>query len=104
MATHTDDRLTAAERHELPDSAFGIPETREFPLVDAEHVRAAEAYFRYAPEAKKAALARRILAKAAEFGVHVQSPAILSRAEKSGPARPEQQPGSPPNPSSAPTP
>ncbi len=25
MATHTDDRLTAAERHELPDSAFGIP-------------------------------------------------------------------------------
>ena len=81
MATHTDDRLTAAERHELPDSAFGIPETREFPLVDAEH--AAEAYFRYAPDAKKAALARRILAKAAEFGVHVQSPTILSRAEKS---------------------
>jgi len=80
MATHTDDRLTAAERHELPDSAFGIPETREFPLVDAEHVRA---YFRYAPDAKKAALARRILAKAAQFGVHVQSPAILSRAEKS---------------------
>lgn len=83
MATHTDDRLTAAERHEFPDSAFGIPETREFPLVDAEHVRAAEAYFRYAPDAKKAALARRILAKAAQFGVHVQSPAILSRAEKS---------------------
>lgn len=69
MTTQTKphDRLTAAERHELPDSAFGIPETREFPLVDAEHVRAAEAYFRYAPEAKKAALARRILAKAAEF-------------------------------------
>ena len=35
----TADRLTAEERHELPDSAFGIPETREFPLVDAEHVR-----------------------------------------------------------------
>ena len=43
MTTQTKphDRLTAAERHELPDSAFGIPETREFPLVDAEHVRAA---------------------------------------------------------------
>ena len=49
----TADRLTAEERHELPDSAFGIPETREFPLVDAEHVRAAEAYFRYAPDNKK---------------------------------------------------
>lgn len=57
MSTHTksDDRLTASERHELPDSAFGIPETREFPLDDAEHVRAAEAYFRHAPEEKKAA-------------------------------------------------
>ena len=81
--TKTPDRLTVEERRELPASAFGIPETREFPLVDAAHIRAAEAYFRYAPEAKKAALARRILAKAAQFGVHVQSPAILSRAEKS---------------------
>ena len=81
--TASSDRLTAEERHELPASAFGIPETREFPLVDAAHVRAAEAYFRYAPDTEKAALARRILAKAAEFGVHVQSPAILSRAEKS---------------------
>mgnify|MGYP001532963478 CR=1 FL=1 len=73
MTTQTKphDRLTAAERHELPDSAFGIPETREFPLVDAEHVRA-----------EKAALARRILAKAAEFGVHVQSPTIRIWAEK----------------------
>lgn len=75
MTTQTKphDRLTAAERHELPDSAFGIPETREFPLVDAEHVRAAEAYFRYAPDDKKAALARRILARADEFGVEVRS-------------------------------
>ena len=68
----TADRLTAEERHELPDSAFGIPETREFPLVDAEHVRAA----------KKAALARRILAKAAAYGVNVQSQVIRSWAEE----------------------
>ena len=53
MATHTDDRLTAAERHELPDSAFGIPETREFPLVDAEHVRAAEAISAMHPTRRK---------------------------------------------------
>lgn len=82
MTTQTkpNDRLTTEERHELPDSAFGIPETREFPLVDAEHVRAAEAYFRYAPDDKKAALAQRILAKAAEYGVNVQSHVIRSRA------------------------
>jgi len=67
------DRLTAEERRELDDNAFGIPSRREFPLVDAAHVRAAEAYFRYAPDDKKAALARRILARADEFGVEVRS-------------------------------
>ena len=41
--TKTPDRLTVEERRELPASAFGIPETREFPLVDAAHIRAAEA-------------------------------------------------------------
>ena len=78
----TADRLTAEERHELPDSAFGIPETREFPMPDAPHVRAAEAYFRYAPEEKKALLAHRILIKARKYGVHVRSEEILEWASK----------------------
>ncbi len=83
MKTHPQpDRLDAAERHELSDSAFGIPETREFPLPDAAHVRAAEAYFRYAPEQYKSELARNILDKAQQFGVHVQSPTILEWAGK----------------------
>ena len=83
MKTHRQpDRLDPAERHELPDSAFGIPETREFPLPDAAHVRAAEAYFRYAPERYKAELARNILDKAQQFGVHVHSPTILEWAGK----------------------
>lgn len=72
-ASKTPDRLTADERRKLPASAFGIPETHEFPLVDAAHVRAAEAYFRYAPDDRKAALARRILARARELGVDVRS-------------------------------
>ena len=78
----TADRLTAEERHELPDSAFGIPETREFPLVDAAHIRAAEAYFRYASDDQKPELARNILEKAAEYGVRVESPVVLSWAGK----------------------
>ena len=41
------DVLDAEERKELPDSVFGLPERREFPMPDAAHVRAAEAYFRY---------------------------------------------------------
>ena len=52
------DKLTASERKELDTSEFGIPQLREFPIHDAAHVRAAEAYFRYAPEEYKAQLAR----------------------------------------------
>lgn len=76
------DRLTASERKTLDTSEFGIPELREFPIHDAAHVRAAEAYFRYAPDEYKAQLARNILAKANLFGVNVQSPTILEWAEK----------------------
>lgn len=76
------DKLSAEERKELKDSDFGIPETREFPMPDAAHVRAAEAYFRYAPEEKKQELAHRILLKAEKFGVEVKSQVILDWAQK----------------------
>lgn len=76
---HTE-RLDAEERRELKDSDFGIPESREFPMPDAAHVRAAEAYFRYAPEDRKQELARRILQKAEKFGVTVRSQTILDWA------------------------
>ena len=72
----------AEERRELDDDAFGIPSRREFPLVDAAHVRAAESYFRYAPEADKPALARRILCQAAEFGIEIRSETILRWAAR----------------------
>lgn len=71
------DRLTYDEKkYELPDSDFGLPERREYPMPDAAHVRAAEAYFRYCPEDLKTRLARSILAKAKEFGVNVESTTI----------------------------
>lgn len=60
----------------------GFPKPREFPMPDAPHVRAAEAYFRYAPEEKKALLAHRILIKARKYGVHVRSEEILEWASK----------------------
>lgn len=76
------DKLTTEERKELPDSDFGIPETREFPIPDGTHVRAAEAYFRYAPEDKKPSLARFILKRAEKFGVDVESETIREYALK----------------------
>lgn len=76
------DRINEEERKELPDSVFGLPERREFPMPDAAHVRAAEAYFRYCPEELKPKLARAILRFAAEYGVNVESPTVLSYARE----------------------
>ncbi|MBD5244798.1 MAG: hypothetical protein HDS57_04955 [Barnesiella sp.] len=76
------DRLTYEEKKELPDSVFGLPERREYPMPDAAHVRAAEAYFCYCPEDLRPKLARAILAKAKEFGVDVESPTVLSYANQ----------------------
>ncbi|ANU65808.1 hypothetical protein A4V04_04810 [Burkholderiales bacterium YL45] len=77
-----DDKLNTIERKELPDSVFGLPERREYPMPDAAHVRAAEAYFRYCPDDLKPKLARAILARAKEYGVDVESPTVLSYAEE----------------------
>lgn len=74
------DRLTEKEREELSPSVYGLPERREYPMPDAAHVRAAEAYFRYCPEELKPQLAKAILAKAQQFGVDVKSPTVLHYA------------------------
>lgn len=51
---HTmNDRLDTEERDRLSDSMYGLPQRREYPMPDAAHVRAAEAYFRYCPEELK---------------------------------------------------
>ncbi len=76
------DRLTYEEKKELPDSVFGLPERREYPMPDAAHVRAAEAYFRYCPEELRPRLAKAIMSKVQEFGVHIESPTILSYAKE----------------------
>lgn len=77
-----DDKLSYEEKKELPDNVFGLPERREYPMPDAAHVRAAEAYFRYCPEDLKPRLARAILTKAQEYGVNVESQVILSYASE----------------------
>ena len=75
------DVLNTEERRELPDNVFGLPERREYPMPDAAHVRAAEAYFRYCPEDLRPELARNILKFAREYGVDVESPTVLSYAQ-----------------------
>lgn len=74
------DRISYEEKKDLPDDVFGLPERREYPMPDAAHVRAAEAYFRYCPEELKPRLAKAILSRAREYGVDVKSPVVLSYA------------------------
>lgn len=76
------DVLNTEERRDLPTNVFGLPERREYPMPDAAHVRAAEAYFRYCPEDLRPELARNILKFAREYGVDVESPTILSYANE----------------------
>lgn len=76
------DRLDTVERRDLPDSVYGLPDRREYPMPDAAHVRAAEAYFRYCPEELKPKLARAILKFAREYGVDVESPTVRAAAEE----------------------
>ncbi len=76
------DVLSYEEKKELPDSVFGLPERREYPMPDAAHVRAAESDFRYCPEELKPKLARAILRFAKEYGVDVESSTVLSCAGK----------------------
>ena len=75
------DRLNTEERKELPDGEFGLPGCREYPMPDAAHVRAAEAYFRYCPEGLGHELAVNILKFADRYGVDVESPVIRAYAE-----------------------
>lgn len=76
------DILNTEERRELPDSDFGLPERREYPMPDAAHVRAAESYFRYCPEDLRPLLARNILKFADRYGVDVESPIIRAYASQ----------------------
>lgn len=76
------DVISYEERKELPDSVFGLPERREYPMPDAAHVRAAEAYFRYCPDELKPKLAKAIMERAAQYGVDIKSPTILSYASE----------------------
>lgn len=63
--------IDETKRSDLPDSEFGIPEDRKFPLDTAEHVHSAIKLFGHADEADKKHLAKRIMSKAKEYNIEV---------------------------------
>ena len=70
-STHESALITETKRSELPDSAFGIPEDRKFPLDTAQHVKSAIHLFGHAQEDKKKRLARRIKAAAKKYNITI---------------------------------
>lgn len=72
-------KMSAKERNSLPDSAFGLPEERKYPLTDAAHVRSAIRLFGHCPEEKKPMLARRIARAAKKFGVTIPADSEVAK-------------------------
>ena len=65
------DYMNETKRSNLPDSEFGIPEERKFPLDSEEHVRSAIKLFGHADESKKKQLANKISSKAKQYGIEI---------------------------------
>ena len=63
--------VNEGKRSDLPDSSFGIPEDRKFPLDTEKHVRSAIRLFGHAEESKKKSLAKKIANKAKEYNIEI---------------------------------
>jgi hypothetical protein len=61
--------LTAAERRNLKDSDFGLPEQRKWPLNDESHVRSAIQNFHWCPKENQRELAKNILKAMHKYGM-----------------------------------
>ena len=61
--------MTSAERNKLPDSAFGVPSKRKFPLDTEAHVRSAIKFFNYVDKEDEEELARNIIKAMKKFNI-----------------------------------
>lgn len=67
--TITEEALSSKDRKAIPDSDFGIPEERKFPLNDENHVLQAIRMFNHVEPSKEKELADRIMKKITAFGM-----------------------------------
>ena len=64
-----DESMNAAKRNALPDSAFGVPSKRKFPLDTEARVRSAIKFFNYVDPDDEALLARKIKSAMNRYGI-----------------------------------
>ena len=80
-------KLTKAQRDALPDSAFGIPSTRSYPLDvdnDDSHLHNAIAMFHFCPKDKRTELATNIVKfiKKSKSDIKIASNNMLTKYTK----------------------
>ena len=61
--------LSSKQRNSLPDSAFGLPKERRYPMPDEKHVLLAIRFFNYVEPEKEKELAKNIIKKIKEFNM-----------------------------------
>lgn len=79
-------KLTAKQLKALPDSMFGLPKTRQYPMPDKAHVIKAIQFFKFCPDKDKPELAKNINRRAKELKMQVKvqpSSAFYKYADKS---------------------
>ena len=77
-----EDKLSTKERNQLPDSEFGIPSQRRFPLHDKIHVEAAIKLFAHVDKEHEEELARNIIRKMHEYNIPMDSVGKSNRLYK----------------------
>jgi len=63
------DALLELKRSETPESEFGVPEQKKFPLIDAKHVQSAIKFFNYVDPKYEKELASNIKRKMKEYNI-----------------------------------
>lgn len=71
--------LSTEDRNKLKDSDFGLPNQRSYPLIDAEHVRSAIAYFYHCEEHDRKELAKNIQKAAKNFNVTISKESEINK-------------------------
>lgn len=74
--------MTAKERNELPDSAFGVSDKRKFPLDTEAHVRSAIKFFNYVDLSDEEELARKIKVAMKKFHIDDVKVSKINRFSK----------------------
>lgn len=64
-------KMSAKERRDLPDSAFGLPKQRKYPMTDADRVKNAIKYFKFCPASDRDELAENIKKAVKKFKIKV---------------------------------